>query len=165
MGLRRRDVPCWSQCSPEAVSPSWPQQQPAQKYTPDRLPSRPCLVSPLPYFLGSPPKYTTCIPVSAPASGGTQPESCGYYESDRYSGVRRDVVDSCGVSQFSSVTQSCLTLCDPMNRRTPGLPVHHQLPEFTQTHAIESVMPSNHLILCLSALLLPSVFPSMNLFQ
>ena len=34
--------------------------------------------------------------------------------------------------QFSSVAQSCLTLCDPMN--TPGLPVHHQLPEFTQTH-------------------------------
>ena len=36
--------------------------------------------------------------------------------------------------QFSSVTQSCPTLCDPMNRSTPGLPVHHHLPEFTQTH-------------------------------
>ena len=36
--------------------------------------------------------------------------------------------------QFSSVIQSCLTLCDPMNHSTPGLPVHHQLPEFTQTH-------------------------------
>ena len=36
--------------------------------------------------------------------------------------------------QFSSVAQSCLTLCDPMNRSTPGLPVHHQLTEFTQTH-------------------------------
>ena len=36
--------------------------------------------------------------------------------------------------QFSSVTQSCPTLCDPMNRSTPGLPVHHQLPEFTQSH-------------------------------
>ena len=36
--------------------------------------------------------------------------------------------------QLSSVTQSCPTLCDPMNRSTPGLPVHHQLPEFTQTH-------------------------------
>ena len=35
--------------------------------------------------------------------------------------------------QFSSVAQSCLTLCDPMNRSTPGLPVHHQLLEFTQT--------------------------------
>ena len=36
--------------------------------------------------------------------------------------------------QFNSVTQSCLTLCDPMNRSMPGLPVRHQLPEFTQTH-------------------------------
>ena len=36
--------------------------------------------------------------------------------------------------QFSSVTQSCPTLCDPMNCNTPGLPVRHQLPEFTQTH-------------------------------
>ena len=38
------------------------------------------------------------------------------------------------VSQFSSVAQSCPTLCDPMNRSMPGLPVHHKLPEFTQTH-------------------------------
>ena len=37
-------------------------------------------------------------------------------------------------NQFSSVTQSCLTLCDPMDCSTPCLPVHHQLPEFTQTH-------------------------------
>ena len=37
--------------------------------------------------------------------------------------------------QFSSVAQSCPTLCDLMNRSTPGLPVHHQLPAFTQTHA------------------------------
>ena len=37
--------------------------------------------------------------------------------------------------QFSSVAQSCLTLCNPVNRSTPGLPVHHKLPEFTQTHA------------------------------
>jgi len=36
--------------------------------------------------------------------------------------------------QFSSVAQSCLTLCDPMNLSTPGLPVHHQLPESAQTH-------------------------------
>ena len=36
--------------------------------------------------------------------------------------------------QFSSVAQSCPTPCDPMNRSTPGLPIHHQLPEFTQTH-------------------------------
>ena len=41
---------------------------------------------------------------------------------------------SCSV-QFSSVARSCLTLCDPMDWSTPGLPVHHQPPEFTQTHA------------------------------
>ena len=38
------------------------------------------------------------------------------------------------IFQFSSVAQSCPTLCDPMNHSTPGLPIHHQLPEFTQTH-------------------------------
>ena len=38
------------------------------------------------------------------------------------------------IIQFSSVAQSCPTLCDPMNCSTPGLPVHHQLPEFTETH-------------------------------
>ena len=40
--------------------------------------------------------------------------------------------------QFSSVAQLCPTLCDPMNCSTPGLPVHHQLPEFTQTHILAS---------------------------
>ena len=42
---------------------------------------------------------------------------------------------------FSSVAQSCPTLCDPMNRSTPGLPVHHQLPEFTQTH-VQGTIPT-----------------------
>ena len=50
------------------------------------------------------------------------------------------------MNQFSSVTQLCPTLCDPMNRSMPGLPVHHQLPESTQTHVHLLVMPSNHLI-------------------
>ena len=48
--------------------------------------------------------------------------------------------------QFSSVTQSCPALCDPMNRSTPGLPVHHQLPEFTQTHVHQvndAIQPSH----------------------
>ena len=50
--------------------------------------------------------------------------------------------------QFSSVAQSCLTLCDPMNRSTPGFPVHHQLPEFTQTHihgVSDAIQPSHPL--------------------
>ena len=49
---------------------------------------------------------------------------------------------------FASVTQSCLTLWDPMNRSTPGLPVHHQLPEFTQTHVhwvSDAIQPSHPL--------------------
>ena len=68
-------------------------------------------------------------------------------------------------TQFSSVAQSCPTLCDPMDCSTPGLPVHHQLPEFTQTQSIESVMPSNHLILCCPLLLLLSIFPSIRVFS
>ena len=50
--------------------------------------------------------------------------------------------------QFSSVAQSCPTLCDPRNRSTPGLPVHHQLPEFTQTHVQgvgDAIQPSHPL--------------------
>ena len=48
--------------------------------------------------------------------------------------------------QFSSVTQSCPILCDPMNRHMPGLPVHHQLPEFTQTHIhrVSDAIQSSH---------------------
>ena len=67
--------------------------------------------------------------------------------------------------QFSSVTQSCLTLWDPMNYSTPGLPVHHQLPEFTQTHVLESLMPSSHLILCRPLLLLTPIPPSIRVFS
>ena len=60
---------------------------------------------------------------------------------------------------FNSVTQSCPTLCDPMNRSTPGLPVHHQL------SSIESEMSSSHLILCHPLLLLPPVPPSIRVFS
>ena len=48
--------------------------------------------------------------------------------------VHMSVFYVCVSIQFSSVAQSCPTLCDPINHSTPGLPVHHQLPEFTQTH-------------------------------
>ena len=68
----------------------------------------------------------------------------------------------CGFSsvQFSSVAQSCLTLCDPMSRSTPGLPVHHQLWSLPKFMSIELVMPSSHLILCH-----PPSPPALNLFQ
>ena len=63
------------------------------------------------------------------------------------------------------VAQSCLTLCDPMDCSTSGLPVHHQLLEFTQIMSIESVMLSDHLILCHPLLLQPSIFPSIRVFS
>ena len=53
------------------------------------------------------------------------------------------------LSQFSSVTQSCLTLCDPMDCSTPGFPVHHQLLGLTQTHVHQvgaAIQPSHHLL-------------------
>ena len=68
-------------------------------------------------------------------------------------------------SSVSSVAQSCPTLRDLMNHSMPGLPVHHQLLEFTQLMSIEWVMPSNHLILCRPLLLLPSIFPSIRGFS
>ena len=48
--------------------------------------------------------------------------------------------------QFSSLAQSCLTLCDPMNHSTQGLPAHHQLPELTQTHVHRAIQPSYPLL-------------------
>ena len=58
------------------------------------------------------------------------------------------------IYQFRLVIQSCPTHCDPMDYNTPGPPVHDQLPEFTQTHAIEMVMPSNHVMFIHPLLLL-----------
>ena len=67
--------------------------------------------------------------------------------------------------QFSSVAQSCPTLCNPMNCSTPGLPVHHQLPEFTQTdvHWVsDAIQPSHPLS---SPSYPPSIFPSIRVFS
>ena len=69
------------------------------------------------------------------------------------------------IIQFSSVAQSFLTVCDLMDYSTPGFPVHHQLPEPTQTHIHSLVMPSNQLILCHPLLLLPSIFSSFRVFS
>ena len=79
--------------------------------------------------------------------------------------------------QFSSVVQSYLTLCDPIDCSTPGLPVHHQLLEFTQTqvhwvgdtiqpfHPLSHPLTSNHVIPLCHPLLLPSVFPNIRVFS
>ena len=88
----------------------------------------------------------------------------------KYSPLERDELpsneDTYRNLQFSSVAQSCLTLCDPMNRSTPGLPVHHHLPEFTQAHVhrvSDAIQPSHPL----SSPSPPAPNPSQhqNLFQ
>ena len=65
--------------------------------------------------------------------------------------------------QFNAVAQSCPTLCDPMACSTPGLPVHHQLPESTQIH-VHWVIPSNHLILVIPLSSCPQSFPASGSF-
>ena len=73
--------------------------------------------------------------------------------------------------QFSALAQWCLTLCDPMNFITPGLPVHHQLPEPTETHVClvgDAIQPSHPLSSpspTFHPLLPPSIFPSIRVFS
>ena len=67
--------------------------------------------------------------------------------------------------QFSSVSQSCLTLCDPMNCSTPGPPSITNSRSSLKLMSIESVTPSSHLILCRPLLLLPSIPPSIRVFS
>ena len=67
--------------------------------------------------------------------------------------------------QFSSVTQSCLTLCDPMDWSTPGLPSITNSQSLLKRMSFESVMPSNHLILCCPLLLPPSIFLSIRVIS
>ena len=73
-----------------------------------------------------------------------------------------------GIVQFSSVAQSCPTLCNPKNRSTPGLPVHHQLPEFTETHihrVSDAIQPSVvPLSSCPQSLPASESFPMSHLF-
>ena len=68
------------------------------------------------------------------------------------------------MTQFSSVTQSCLTLCKPMDCSMRGFPVHHQLLEVAQIMSVELVMPSNHLILCHPLLSCLHSFPASGSF-
>ena len=67
--------------------------------------------------------------------------------------------------QYSSVTHSCPTLCDTMNRSTPRLTVHQQLQSLLKLMSIELVMPSSHLILCHPLLLLPPIPHSIRVFS
>ena len=67
-------------------------------------------------------------------------------------------------SCFCSVARSCRTFCDSKDYGMSGFPVLHCLLDFVQIMSTESVMPSNHLILCCPLLLLPSIFPSIRVF-
>ena len=67
--------------------------------------------------------------------------------------------------QFSSIAQSCLTLCDPVNCSTPGLPVHPNSQSSLKLTSIKSVMPSSHLILYRPLFLLPPIPPSIRVFS
>ena len=74
------------------------------------------------------------------------PLSMGFSRQEYWS--RLPFLFQLGIYQIRSVAESCLTLCDPRNRGTPGLPVHHQLPEFTQTHVhrvSDAIQPSHPL--------------------
>ena len=75
-------------------------------------------------------------------------------------GTQTDVKDFSSVQSLSRVR-----LCNPMNRSTPGLPVHHQLPSLPRLTSIESVISSSHLILCCPLLLLPLIPPSIRVFS
>ena len=69
------------------------------------------------------------------------------------------------ISTFVVVVQLCLTLCDPFDCITPGFPSFTISRNLLKLMSIESVMPSNHLILCHSLLLPPSIFPSIRVFS
>ena len=88
------------------------------------------LVGPLPLILH--------LPVISSSVGLILAQRTGRRSSRKVKALREEwISESCMLAkslQFRSVAQSCPTLCDPMNRSTPGLPVHHHLPEFTQTH-------------------------------
>ena len=85
-------------------------------------------------------------PVFLPRKIHRQRSLVGYIQSIRLQRVRHDLRHI--YIYIRSVTQSCLTLCDPMNHSTPGLPVHHQFPEFTETHVhrvSDAIQPSHPL--------------------
>ena len=93
-------------------------------------------------------------------------EMLGYSCTDGDSSAYIISYSSCYITvfQFSSATQSCPTLCDPMKHSTPGLPVHHQLPESTQTHVhqVDDAIQPSHPLLSLSPPAL--IFPSIRVF-
>ena len=111
-------------------------------------PSCPTLFNLCPW--DSPGRNTARVAISS-SRGSSQPRDQTHVSSIAYIAGRFFITRANweALSQsVTSVAQSCLTLCDPMNRSTPGLPVHHQLPEFTQTpvHRVgDAIQPSHPL--------------------
>ena len=95
--------------------------------------------------------WVTTIPDIAPKtsySAGKTNSHCSINEEWRENGSYWEILLDISSVQLSSVAQSCPTFCDPMNHSTPGLPVHHQLPKFTQTHIHrvgDAIQPSHPL--------------------
>ena len=108
-----------------------------------------------------------CFPVSQSCPTPWDPVLIPKVKADPTQPARPRAVSRCDSlqPQLSSVTQSCPTLCDPLDCSTPGLPVHHQPPELTQTHLHwvgDAIQPSH---LCQPLLLPPSIFPSVSVFS
>ena len=78
---------------------------------------------------------------------------------------QQQVLLKCLLLLFNSVAQSCLTLCNPTDCGMPDFPVHHNYQSLLTIMSIEPMMPSNHLIFCRHLLPLPSIFPSIRVFQ
>ena len=91
--------------------------------------------------------------------------SCCSHHGQQYGGSLKKLKIKLPSDQIRSVAQSCPTLCDPMNRSTPGFPVHPNSRSSFRLTSIKSVMPSSHLILCRPLLLLPPIPPSIRVFS
>ena len=98
-----------------------------------------------------------------PAKAPLQPEGPDAHPSRQVSNLASDL--NLSSVPFSSIAKLCPTLCDPMNRSMPALPVCYSSWSLLRLMSIESVMPSNHLILCHPLLLPPSIFPSIRGFS
>ena len=111
----------------------------------------------------------TSNPENRISSNPKRPAAWRQGDEPGYIEVLQQRAESLNIKRFSqsvsSITQSCPTLWDPMDCSIPGLPVHHQVPEFTQTHVTESVMPPNYLILCRLLFLLLSIIPRIRVFS
>ena len=107
---------------------------------------------------------SSCLPPEA--TPGTALGSTVRHVPHHACNLTQDGISCVHKRQFSSITQSCLTLCNPMDCSTPGFPVHHQLPELAQTRVHRRLSDAIHPSHPLSPpLLLPSIFPRIRGFS